>query len=122
MATLLVVDDDQRNQRYVRSALELDGHRVQVVRSAEDALDLLGRQAIDAVLLDMQLPGLDGLQAMALLRADPRTAALPVVAMTASVLPEKRREVMAAGFCAFLAKPFMPDELAAAVREALGTE
>lgn len=120
MAVLLVVDDDPRNQRYTRSTLELEGHTAVVATSAEEALAAVTLYAVDAVLLDMQLPGLSGLEAMRLLRADPRTQALPVVAMTASVLPANRAQVMAAGFHGFLAKPFMPDELVAVVNAALG--
>jgi CheY-like chemotaxis protein len=120
MAVLLVVDDDPRNQRYVRSTLGLAGHTAVVASSAEDALAALSLSSVDAVLLDMQLPGISGMEAMHLLRANPRTRAVPVVAMTASVLPANRQQVMAAGFHSFLAKPFMPDELMAAVNAALG--
>ena len=103
--TILLVEDNERNRKLVRTVLEFRGH--DVVECAEgdkaQALALAHRPAL--VLMDIQLPGMDGITALKLLRADPATASIPVIAVTASVTPGERERVMAAGFEAYIGKP-----------------
>ncbi len=118
---VLVVEDDPLNARLLALLLERLGHRVVREASGEDALARLAADpAVDVVLLDLQLPGMDGFAFVRRLRADPRLAALPVVAVTGAGLPEDRAACRAAGMAAFLAKPVERADLAAVLARVAG--
>jgi two-component system, cell cycle response regulator DivK len=102
---ILIVEDNEKNRRLVRDVLQVKGYRVLEAESAEAALELGIQQVPDLVLMDIQLPGMNGIEALAQLRAAPATRHIPVIAFTASVMPQDRHQIMAAGFNAFVAKP-----------------
>jgi len=105
MAKILVVDDDERNLRLAATVLEQAGH---VVLSAVDGAAGVAAalaQAPDLVLMDVQMPGMDGVSALKCLRADPRSAALKVVALTALVMKGDAERLLAEGFDGYLEKP-----------------
>ncbi len=102
---ILVVEDNEKNRRLVRDVLQVKGYRVIEADSGEAALELANTQTPQLVLMDIQLPGMDGIQALARLRALPATRHVPVIAFTASVMPQDRHQIMVAGFDAFIAKP-----------------
>lgn len=112
---ILVVEDDDANRVYATAVLESAGFAVESAGSAEEALRLLGRRSPDLVLMDIQLPGMDGLALTKKLKADPRTAEIPVVAMTGQTMPIHQRAAIAAGCEGFIAKPATPDDLMAEV-------
>ncbi len=107
-ARILLVEDNTFNQQIALEMLEEAGSDVRVANNGAEALDLLRQASFDCVLMDVQMPLMDGLEATRRLRADPRTADLRVLAMTATATSEDRERCLAAGMDDFIAKPFQP--------------
>lgn len=105
MNPILIVEDNERNLKLVRDVLQAKGYATLEAGTAEEALELARARNPSLVLMDIHLPGMSGIEALQQLRAEPATASIPVVAITASVMKENVREVMAAGFNAFIEKP-----------------
>lgn len=105
MTTILLVEDNERNRKLVRTILEFRGYEVVECEDGAPSLELARAHKPALVLMDIQLPTMDGITALGRLRADPETAAIPVVAVTASVTPGERDRVVAAGFNGYVAKP-----------------
>lgn len=114
--TVLVVEDNDRNRKLVRDLLQVTGFRVLEAASASEGLRLAVAHLPDVVLLDVQLPDHDGETALRRLRADPRLALIPVVALTAYAMPSDRERLLRAGFDGYLAKPISVREFPAQVR------
>ena len=110
------MEDDPASRLMATSALENGGFVVEQAETAEKALQLIAGRAQDLILMDIQLPGMDGLDLTKLLKADPSTAKIPVIALTAYAMPLHQRAAMAAGCDGLIAKPVSPAELVAAVR------
>ena len=122
---ILVVEDNERNLRLVRDVLHHDGYRTVEAASGEDGVALARRHGPDLVLMDIQLPDIDGVEALARLRQAPETASVPVVALTAFAMKEDRARFLEAGFDGYLEKPISVRSLPAQVRSFLnghGTE
>ncbi|MGH9037425.1 MAG: response regulator [Acidimicrobiia bacterium] len=102
---VLIVDDNEINLRLVRDILQYHGFRTLEAATATDGIALAAERRPDLVLMDIQLPDMDGVSALRRLRAEPGTRAIPVVALTASVLPADRERLAGAGFDGYLAKP-----------------
>jgi CheY-like chemotaxis protein len=102
---ILVVEDNEANQLLARAVLELEGYRVEVAGSAAEALDLIRACAPDLVLMDIQLPGKDGLSLTRDLKADPTTNDIPVVALTAHAMTGDREMALKAGCAGYISKP-----------------
>ena len=102
---ILVVEDNERNRKLVRTILEFRGYEVVDLDDGEPALATAKARKPVLVLMDIELPKLDGISALKQLRADPETASIPVIAVTASVTPSERDRVVAAGFNAYISKP-----------------
>jgi two-component system, cell cycle response regulator DivK len=102
---ILVVEDNERNRKLLRDVLEYAGYQVRVAGTAEDGIDLALDAPPDLVLMDLQLPGMDGVEALRQLRESPQTAHIPVVAVTALAMKEDRDRVLGAGFDGYLEKP-----------------
>ncbi len=90
MKLVLIVEDNEKNLKLVRDILRYRGYRTLEARTAEDGIELARTQMPDLVLMDIRLPGMDGMAALQVLRADPQTSGIPIVAVTASVMPEER--------------------------------
>ena len=105
MASILVVEDDESNLALVSAVLERNGQYVTGARSAEEARSVLRHLSPALVLVDIRLPGLDGLALTRELKADPSTASIPVVALTAHASARDRDAAMAAGCAAWITKP-----------------
>ena len=103
--TILLVEDNERNRKLARTILEFRGYQVVECEDGEPALELARKHRPALVLMDIQLPTVDGITALKRLRGDPETAAIPVVAVTASVTPGERDRVVAAGFNGYVSKP-----------------
>ena len=117
---VLYVEDNPGNVALMEDVFRLlAGTELQTARSAEDGLALISVNPPDLVLTDITLPGMSGLDLMQLMKADPRTAAVPVVAISASAMPQDVQAGLEAGFQAYLTKPIDVIELMALVRKVL---
>ena len=105
MSTILVIEDNATNMTLTGFLLENAGHVVIPATSAEAGLALARESLPDLILMDIQLPGMDGLQATSLLKADPATRAIPVVALTALAMKGDEQRILAAGCDGYIAKP-----------------
>ena len=114
-ASILLVEDNTFNQQIALEMLEEAGCVVCLAHHGLEALDLLAKATFDCVLMDVQMPVMDGLQATRLIRLDPRLAGLRVLAMTATATSEDRERCMAAGMDDFISKPIQPASLCQAV-------
>ncbi|KTC24103.1 response regulator receiver protein [Pseudomonas marginalis ICMP 9505] len=111
MAEILIVEDNQANMRLARLLLENAGHTVLWAADAETGLTLAREQQPALILMDIQLPGMDGLAATQLLKQDPNTAHIPVIALTAMAMKEDREKTRLAGCDAYIIKPLRYKEL-----------
>lgn len=116
-ATVLVVEDNALNLKLVRDVLGHAGYRVLEAGDAERGLTLAREERPDLILMDIQLPGIDGVEALRRLRSDHSTSAIPVVALTALAMKEDRERFMTAGFDGYLEKPLSVPSLAGQVSE-----
>ena len=105
MATILIVEDNDKNMKLARDILQAQGYTTLEAVTGEEGVRLAREHRPDLVLMDIQLPGINGIEALRQLRADGATAAIPVVAVTASVMQTDRSEIMAAGFDGYIGKP-----------------
>jgi two-component system cell cycle response regulator DivK len=112
---ILVVEDNERNLKLLRDVLEYAGYDVRVARTAEDGITSAVSEPPDLVLMDLQLPGIDGTEALRRLRENPRTADIPVVAVTAQAMKHDRERGLEAGFDGYVEKPIsvraFPDQV-----------
>ncbi|HEX4944777.1 MAG TPA: response regulator [Usitatibacteraceae bacterium] len=102
---VLLIEDDEKNRKLARDILLFRGYRVSEAESAEAGLAIAAADPPALVIMDIELPGIDGIEALARLRAGEATRGIPVIAFTASVMPGERSTIMDAGFDAFLPKP-----------------
>jgi two-component system cell cycle response regulator DivK len=116
---ILIVEDNANNRLLVRDVLQSRGYQTAETETAEDALTLARDARPALILMDIQLPGMNGMDALARLRADARTRDIPVIAVTASAMNQDRQKIMAAGFDAYQSKPLNVREFVEAVRTVL---
>jgi two-component system cell cycle response regulator DivK len=116
---ILIVEDNERNRKLVRDVLAFHGYRLAEAETGEDGVRLARELHPQLVLMDIQLPGMDGIAALGQLRSDPATRAIPVIAVTASAMTHDRQKIMAAGFDGYQSKPIRVREFLDAVRRAL---
>jgi two-component system cell cycle response regulator DivK len=119
MATILVVEDNATNMTLSTFLLESAGHTVVAATSAELGLTLALECRPDLILMDIQLPGMDGLQATALLKGNAATRGIPVIALTALAMKGDEDRIRAAGCDGYIAKPLAYKEFLAVIREHL---
>lgn len=103
--TILIVEDNERNLKLVRDILQYNGYETIEARNAADGVALAAEHRPDLILMDIQLPDVDGVTALSRLRADSRTASIGVVALTAFAMTDDRHHLLAAGFDGYLEKP-----------------
>jgi two-component system cell cycle response regulator DivK len=116
---ILIIEDNENNRILVRDVLQATGFETVEAVTAEEGLRLACELVPDLILLDIQLPGMNGLAALRELRAHPTTQAIPVIAVTASARTQDRLQIMAAGFDGYQAKPIAIKSFIAAVTDAL---
>ena len=105
MTVILIVEDNEKNMKLVRDVLQFKGYRTLEATNGTDGLRLAAEEAPDLILMDIQLPDIDGITALRRLRADANTRAMPVVAVSASVMPDEQQAIVASGFDAYVTKP-----------------
>lgn len=120
MSTVLIIEDNEKNLKLVRDVLQAKGYTTAEAVSAEDGLKLAHSRKPDLILMDIQLPGMSGIEALKVLRADEATKAIPVIAISASVMQQDRKQITDAGFDGFVEKPINLKDFLGAVNKALG--
>ena len=119
MSLILIVEDNEKNLKLVRDVLQVKGYETVEAGTAEDGLKLASERKPDLILMDIQLPGMNGIDALKALRAAPATKGIPVVAITASVMQQDRQHIMSAGFDGFIEKPVNLKNLLDSVQAAM---
>jgi two-component system, cell cycle response regulator DivK len=119
MSLILIVEDNERNLKLVRDVLQVKGFKTIEAGTAELGIELAASSRPDLILMDIQLPGMNGIDALKVLRANPATAAIPVVAVTASVMQQDRTLITEAGFDGYIGKPINIKEFLQSVNHAL---
>ena len=113
---ILVVEDNEKNMKLFRDVLQATGYRTLEATSGIRAVELATEHGPDLVLMDIQLPDVDGVETLRRLRVDDRTASIPIVALTAQAMHGDRERFLNAGFDGYLSKPVDVVELVRAVR------
>jgi CheY-like chemotaxis protein len=116
---ILVVEDNGKNRKLVRDVLTFKGYRIIEAETGEDGVRLTQERHPRLVVMDIRLPGIDGIEALSRLRSHPATRTIPVMAMTASVMTEDRQKITDAGFDAYHSKPFRVRDFVSAVEQLL---
>jgi two-component system cell cycle response regulator DivK len=102
---ILIVEDNEKNRKLVRDVLQFKGYRTLEAESGELGVALARESRPALILMDIQLPGMSGIEALGHLRADPTTRDIPIVAVTASAMMQDRQRILAAGFDGYQSKP-----------------
>jgi len=116
---ILIVEDNDKNRKLVRDVLTFKGYEIIEAETGEEGVHLAQERHPSLVLMDIRLPGIDGIEALGRLRAEPATQGIPVMAMTASVMTADRQRITDAGFDAYQSKPVKVKDLVAAVERLL---
>jgi len=119
MATILIVEDNEKNMKLARDILQAKGYATLEAVTGEEGVRLARESRPDLILMDIQLPGINGIEALRQLRADAATSSIPVIAVTASVMVSDRRQITDAGFDGYVGKPISLKEFLAAVQTGL---
>ena len=114
---ILIVEDNEKNLKLVRDLLQVKGYQTLEAGTAELGIELARRHTPQLILMDIQLPGMDGVAALGQLKANPTTAKIPVIALTALAMKDDRERFRSAGFDGYLVKPINIRELLEVVRE-----
>jgi two-component system, cell cycle response regulator DivK len=116
---ILVVEDNEKNRKLVRDVLTFKGYEIIEAETGEEGVRLAHERHPDLILMDIQLPGIDGATALRQLRGDPATRMIPALAVTASAMIQDRQTIMAAGFEGYQSKPLNIKAFLEAVRQVL---
>jgi CheY-like chemotaxis protein len=120
-ARILIVDDNPTNLKLASDVLMSEGFAVEMAQDADEARMLLGRRLPDLILMDIALPGMDGLTLTRLLKAESRFALVPIVALTASAMRGDEEKALAAGCAGYITKPINTRTFGRQIRELLGS-
>jgi len=119
---ILIVEDNDKSRKLIRDLLQVKGYHTLETEAAEEGHRLAVGNSPALILMDVQLPGMDGITALQHLRADPKTKSIPVVAITASVMTNTRQAMMAEGFDGYQSKPISVKDFLEEVRRVLVAE
>ena len=120
MSLILIVEDNEKNLKLVRDVLQFKGYKTIEAMTGTEGVRLAREQNPDLVLMDIQLPDIDGITALGQLRADPKTAKMKVVAVSASVMPDDQQRIVASGFDAYVTKPINVKSFVETVEQFIG--
>jgi two-component system cell cycle response regulator DivK len=118
---ILIIEDNEKNRKLVRDVLQVKGYKTIESETAEEGIELARSQTPALVLMDIQLPGMDGITAMKQLKADPNTKHVPIIAITASAMTHNRTTMMAEGFDGYQTKPISLKDFLGEVERVLAT-
>jgi two-component system, cell cycle response regulator DivK len=116
---ILIIEDNEKNRRLCRDVLQVKGYKTIESETAEEGVKLALEQAPSLILMDIQLPGMDGITAMKQLKADPNTQSIPIIAITASAMTNNRTTMLAEGFDGYQTKPITLKDFLAEVQRVL---
>jgi CheY-like chemotaxis protein len=116
---VLIIEDNDKNRKLARDVLQLKGYKTIDADNAEDGLRLARERQPALILMDLHLPGIDGIEALGRLRGDPGTKLIPVIAVTASAMTEDNRKIVAAGFDGLQTKPIHVKDFVQAVGDTI---
>ena len=116
---ILIIEDNEKNRRLCRDVLQVKGYKTIESETAEEGLKLALEQAPALILMDIQLPGMDGITAMKQLKTDPNTQSIPIIAITASAMTNNRTTMLAEGFDGYQTKPISLKDFLAEVQRVL---
>jgi CheY-like chemotaxis protein len=116
---ILIIEDNEKNRKLARDLLQVKGYATIESETAEEGLELARENSPALILMDIQLPGMDGITALKQLRADPKTKDIVVIAITASVMTLNREAMLAEGFDGYQSKPIGVKEFLEEVRSVL---
>ena len=116
---ILIVEDNEKNRKLARDVLQFKGYRTIEAETGETGVALAMEQTPDLILMDYQLPGIDGIEAFRRIRGEAATAHIPIMAVTASAMPEEAKKMKDAGFDGFQTKPLNVKEFVQAVAAVL---
>ena len=119
---ILIIEDNDKNLKLVRDVLQFNGYETAEAMTAEDGLILARSQHPTLILLDIQLPGMDGFAALRQLRADPITKSTQVMAVTASAMEQDRKKILEAGFDGYMTKPINVKKFTEEIRTVLASD
>ena len=105
MSVILIVEDNEKNMKLVRDVLQFKGYETIEAVTGGDGVRLAKERKPDVVLMDIQLPDIDGITALGQIREHPETQRIPVIAVSASVMPDEQQRIVASGFDAYITKP-----------------
>ncbi len=119
---ILIIEDNEKNRKLLRDVLQVKGYKTIESETAELGLELAQNQSPALILMDIQLPGMDGITALKKLRADNNTRNIPVIAVTASAMTHNRQTLLAEGFDGYQTKPISLKDFLGEVERVLGTK
>jgi two-component system, cell cycle response regulator DivK len=119
---ILIIEDNEKSRKLVRDVLQVKGFKTIETETAEEGLKLAVEKSPDLILMDIQLPGMDGITALKKLRADRKTKGIAVIAITASVMTNNRPTMLAEGFDGYQIKPIGVKEFLAEVERVLALQ
>ena len=116
---ILIVEDNEKNRKLVRDILQFKNYQLLESETAEEGIRLAKENKPALILMDFHLPGMNGIEAFKVLRADPQTSSIPIIAVTASAMTEDRAKIIAAGFDGLQTKPINVKEFLQTVADTL---
>ena len=119
---ILIVEDNEKNRKLIRDVLQVKGYQTLETETAEEGHNLAVKNHPALILMDIQLPGMDGITALKRLRADPKTKTIPVIAVTASAMSYNRQAMLAEGFDGYQSKPISVKDFLEEVRRVLNSD
>jgi two-component system cell cycle response regulator DivK len=119
---ILIVEDNEKNRKLIRDVLQVKGYQTLETETAEEGHHLAVKNHPALILMDIQLPGMDGITALKRLRADPKTKTIPVIAITASAMSYNRQAMLAEGFDGYQSKPISVKNFLEEVRRVLNSD
>ena len=119
---ILIIEDNEKNRKLCRDVLQVKGYRTIESETAEEGLKLAAENGPGLILMDIQLPGMDGIAAMKQLKATAKTQSIPIIAITASAMTNNRSAMLAEGFDGYQTKPITLKDFLGEVERVLGTE
>jgi len=118
---VLIIEDNDKNRKLARDVLQAKGYATVDTDTAEEGIRIARERMPALILMDLQLPGIDGIEALRRLRSDDKTRAIPVIAVTASVMTEDHQRIVAAGFDGLQTKPIRVRDFVQAVSDAIAS-